>query len=111
MNRRSIFLIAAVLFAAISLATGIIFVSAQTPKDPDAPVQPDVTLGQPGLSYRYVKTFGVTGQPYIADSIHVNRPHGLFIDGNNNVYVVERGGNRLLRFNSTGVSTLVIGKA
>ena len=31
-----------------------------------------VTVGQPGLSFRYVRTFGVTEQPYSADAQHVN---------------------------------------
>jgi uncharacterized protein YjiK len=63
------------------------------------------------LSFRYVQTFGVTEQPYIADTTHVNRPTGLFIDGSNNLYVTEAFGDRLLRYSSAASSTLTVGKA
>ena len=72
---------------------------------------PAVNLGQPGLSFRYVHTFGVTEQGYLTDGQHLNAPSGLFIDGGNNLYVVEEHGNRLLRFNSAGVNTLAVGTA
>ena len=46
-------------------------------------------LGQPGLSFRYVKTFGVTGEPYLPDGTHLNQPMGIFIDAADNLYVAE----------------------
>ena len=67
-------------------------------------VQAAVALGQPGLSFRYVQTFGVTGEPYLADGTHLNKPNGLFIDASNNLYTVEENGHRLLKFNSSGVT-------
>jgi len=73
---------------------------------------PKVTLGEPGLSFRYVQTFGVTESAYPApDNYHLNSPGGLFIDGSNNVYVAESRGYRVLKYNSSGTNTLAIGTA
>lgn len=70
-----------------------------------------VPMGQPGTSFRYVQTFGVTEEPYPADTAHLNHPNGLFIDGSDNLYVVEENGFRLLKFNASGVNQLVVGHA
>ena len=71
-----------------------------------------VALGQPGLSFRYVGTFGVTEQAYIADVQHLNRPTGLFIDGSDNLYVAEEYGARMLKYRtSDGANLLSIGTA
>ena len=70
-----------------------------------------VPVGQSGVSFRYVQTFGVTGEPYLADTIHINRPIGLFMDANNNLYVTEDYGDRVLKYNSTGSNLLVLGQA
>jgi sugar lactone lactonase YvrE len=72
---------------------------------------PAVTLGQPGTSFRYLRTYGEAETPYLADTAHLFGAAGLFIDGSNNVYVVETDGHRLLRYNSTGTNTLSIGIA
>jgi len=69
------------------------------------------TLGQPGLSFRYVQTFGVTEQPYPADAQHVNSPYGLFIDDSDNLYVVEERGDRMLKFDAAGANQLMVGHA
>src|SRR5215212_5161956 len=74
-------------------------------------VQSAVTLGQPGLSFRYVQTFGTTDEPYLADGTHLNKPNGLFIDGANNLYAAEESGHRLLKFNAAGANTLILGHA
>ena len=78
---------------------------------PLAPMRANVALGQPGLSFRYVKTFGVTAQPYFSDTLHLNVPAGLFIDSSDNIYVTEERGYRVLKYNSAGTSTLVLGSA
>jgi len=70
-----------------------------------------VPVGEPGLSFRYVKTFGKTGIPYFADTTHLNRPIGLFIDGSNNLYVTEDYGQRVLKYNSAKSNLLALGKA
>jgi len=73
---------------------------------------PAVPLGQPGLSFRYVQTFGVTEQPYPADVQHLNGPNGIFIDGSNNLYVAEELGSRMLKYRtSDGANLLSIGTA
>lgn len=73
---------------------------------------PAVTLGQPGLSFRYVQTFGVTEEAYPADTHYLNSPDGLFIDGSDNLFVVEWLGNRLLKYQlSNKANLLSIGKA
>jgi sugar lactone lactonase YvrE len=68
-------------------------------------------VGDPGLVYSYERTFGVLEQPYLADYQHLNRPIGLFIDPDDNLFVVEENGTRLLKFNSSGVGVLSIGHA
>lgn len=76
-----------------------------------APARPTVDLGQPGFSLRYEQTFGVPEVPYPADSAHLNSPLGLFVDGGDNVLVVEEKGMRALKYNSAGMNTLIIGHA
>lgn len=70
----------------------------------------DVALGEPGLSYRYVKTFGTTEAPYLADSVHLNYPFGLGTYGND-VWIAELWGNRVLKYNNTGSFKQQIGIA
>jgi len=70
-----------------------------------------ITVGAPGLSFRYLQTFGVTDEPYPADGNHLNGPNGLFIDGSNSLYVVEERGHRLLKYNASSANTLIIGHA
>lgn len=78
---------------------------------PDAAASPAIPVGQPGLSFRHVQTFGQTETPYLADAQHLNDPNGLFIDNNNSLYVVEESGHRLLRYNASGANTLIVGEA
>src|SRR3972149_6698297 len=74
-------------------------------------LSPAVALGEPGTSFRYVETFGVTGEPYPADGEHLFTPNGLFIDSGDNLYVVEELGSRMLKFDSSGANQLIIGHA
>jgi streptogramin lyase len=77
-----------------------------------ASLQPSgLTFGQPGLSFRYVKTFGETEVPYLADTTHLNSPAGLFIDSSNNLFVGESQGARVLKYSPTGANLLAIGHA
>ena len=108
MKRRSMLWIAAGLFAALCLLIGNQFVSARPPAEADAP---KVELGQPGLSYRYVKTLGTSRVPYFVDLVHINRPLGLFIDSGNNLFVTEERGQRLLKYNASGIGQFSIGNA
>ena len=74
-------------------------------------LSPAVELGKPGTSFRYVETFGVTGEPYPADGEHLNGPNGMFIDSEDNLYVVEENGFRMLKFDAAGTNQLIIGHA
>jgi hypothetical protein len=90
-------------------------VAQPEPGDAYEQSQPDVeglfTLGQPGLSFRYVETFGVTEEAYQADTAHLNRPIGLYMDNSNNLYVAEDYGNRVLKYNPAGSNLLALGTA
>lgn len=77
----------------------------------DSSVLNSMQLGQSGISYRYEKTYGITGEPYVADTDHLNAPYGIYMDPDDNLYVTEITGDRLLKFNSSGNNTLVIGHA
>jgi hypothetical protein len=79
--------------------------------DPALATDSTSPLGQPGLSFRYVGTFGVTEEPYPADVAHLNGPNGMFIDATDSLYVVEERGQRLLKYDDAGVVTLTIGHA
>lgn len=71
---------------------------------------PEVTLGEPGTSFRYVNTIGETEAPYPADTDHLYGPNGLFIDSSDNLYVVEQArGMRMLKYADTGANLLAIG--
>ena len=78
---------------------------------PQVAASPAVTVGQSGLSFRYVQTFGVTEQAYPADTDHLNYPAALFIDGSNNVFILEDHGSRLLKYDHSGNHLLSIGTA
>jgi hypothetical protein len=69
-----------------------------------------VTIGDPGLSFRYLKTFGKTEVAYLADKTHLNYPYGLGADGAN-IWVAELWGNRSLKYNNTGGFKQQIGVA
>jgi hypothetical protein len=60
-----------------------------------------IPLGQPGLSFRYVQTFGVTETPYISTTTHLNYPYGIGVEGNS-IWIGEMWGNRVLKYASDG---------
>ena len=70
------------------------------------------SLGAAGTNFRYVQTFGVTEEAYPSDTRYLNGPNGMFIDGSDNLYVVEEQGHRLLKYRlSDDANLLSIGKA
>jgi len=77
------------------------------PQSVNAPV---VDVGQPGLSFRYVRTFGETDVPYMDDPNHLNDPWGLGTDGNS-VWIAENDGRRALKFANDGAFITQIGVA
>jgi hypothetical protein len=66
-------------------------------------------VGDPGLSFHYVDTFGETEVPYTSTTTHLNRPEALAVDGTDNVYIAERLGHRVLKYNSAGTFQMQIG--
>jgi len=81
------------------------------PADVDAQaVNSSVPLGQPGLSLRYVRTFGETEVAYFDDPDHLNEPKGIGTDGTN-VWIAECVGRRALKYASDGTFLMQIGKA
>ena len=62
---------------------------------------PNVALGQPGLSFAYTDTLGTTGVPYLYDHDHLYTPQGLGAFGDQ-IWIVEYRGERVLKFNSDG---------
>ena len=70
-----------------------------------------LTLGAPGLSFRYVQTIGTSNVPYLADGTHLNGPNGLFIDSSDTLFVTEETGHRVLAYNSAGANTMILGHA
>jgi hypothetical protein len=61
-----------------------------------APIQ----AGTLPLGFQYVRTFGVTGQPYpsTGQNAYLNHPAGITFDAAGNLYTVENNGNRLWGF-------------
>lgn len=76
-----------------------------------APSNPEITIGEPGTSFRYVETYGTSEEPYLADTAHINRPLGLFVDNSDNLYVTEEQGHRVLKYRSTRENLLALGQA
>jgi DNA-binding beta-propeller fold protein YncE len=100
-------------------------VGAQEPVFPSSPVPPDVSrhntlsdnvapaevpLGAPGLSYRYVRTFGESTKAYLPDTQHINYPYGIGTDGTS-LWVGELWGNRLLKYDREGNIQALLGQA
>ena len=69
-----------------------------------------VTISDNQLAFRYTTTYGVTEEPYIIDTIHHNGPHGVIVDTDDNLWITEVGGNRVLKFNSSGVYQSMLGQ-
>jgi len=69
-----------------------------------------VPLGQPGLSFRYLRTFGESEVAYFDDPDHLNSPSGVGTDGTN-VWIAECVGRRALKYTSDGTFLMKIGKA
>jgi len=110
MNRRYALIGVAVLVALLMVGVGAI--AGESLNDEGPLKAPSVSLGEPGLSFRYVETFGVTEAAYVADVQHLNGPEGLFIDGSDNLYVVEEYGARMLKYRiSDGTNLMSIGTA
>jgi streptogramin lyase len=77
---------------------------------PSSPTSIDLTLGEPGTNYSYVRTFGETEVAYFEDTSHVIYPYGVGTDGTS-VWIADQGGNRAMKFANNGVFEMQIGVA
>ncbi|WP_448539589.1 PKD domain-containing protein [Roseiflexus sp.] len=69
-----------------------------------------VPLGQPGLSFRYVQTFGVTREPFIETNDHFYWVEGIgTVD--NAVWIADMLAHRVLKLDASGNFLQKIGKA
>ncbi len=64
-------------------------------------------------SLAYVRTFGVTGVPYLTDDYHYNQPNKVAVDANGNIAILEDEGrgHRLILLDASGVPQFSIGEA
>ena len=104
--KRSVIFLSISLIAIFSMMADLTTSMAQKP---GSPAQPEINLGEPGLSYRYVQTYGETGVPYFADTTHLNYPVGLFMDSSDNLYVTEDLAS-VLKYDSTPQQCPGLGK-
>ena len=68
------------------------------------------SIGQPGLSFRYVQTFGVTEEPFIETNDHFYWVEGVGTVGNA-VWIADTLAHRVLKFDASGNFLQQIGKA
>ena len=69
-----------------------------------------IPLGQPGLSFRYVQTFGVTREPFTETNNHFYWVEGVGTVGNA-VWIADTLAHRVLKFDASGNFLQKIGKA
>ncbi|HXF59991.1 MAG TPA: hypothetical protein VNK95_00155 [Caldilineaceae bacterium] len=60
---------------------------------------------------RYVRTLGVTREPYRTDARHLNNPWDVAIAEDGSFYVTEYQGNRLIKFGPGGTPLWSVGQA
>ena len=72
--------------------------------------QVSISLGQPGLSFRYVETLGETEAGYLADNAHLNYPYGIGAVGDS-IWIGEFWGNRILKYAQNGDFLKSFGRA
>ena len=61
-------------------------------------------------AWRYQETYGVTEEPFIVDTDHLNAPYGVTIDGSDNLWITEIDSARVLQFDSSGVYQRMLGQ-
>ena len=69
-----------------------------------------VPLGQSGLSFRYVQTFGVTEEPFIETNDHFYGVEGIGTIANA-VWIADTHAHRVVKFDTSGNFLTKIGKA
>lgn len=53
-------------------------------------------------AWNYVRIYGTTRVSYSTDGYHYNRPSGLAVDDEGNIYLAEQRGNRLVKLDASG---------
>ena len=84
-------------------AAAVAAAPAEAPSGPEA-----IALGQPGLSFRYVKTLGQTETAYLQDNNHFYDVEGVGAAGAG-VWIADSWGLRALRFAADGTFQQQIG--
>lgn len=57
----------------------------------------------------YVRTYGVTGVPYLTNHLHLNQPGGVAVAPDGSIYIGEMNGQRLLKLNPGGGQIWAVG--
>ncbi len=70
-----------------------------------------VPVGEPGLTFRYVREFGHATIPYIEDGQHFNDPSSVTIAPDGSIWISEWNGMRTVQYNRNGVFQRAIGRA
>jgi len=84
------------------LIFSILGIGAAQTRDIATATDINVSLGEPGLSFKYESTLGVYGEPYPFSSDHINQPEGLFVDPDGALYVAEKMGSQVIKYGSDG---------
>ncbi|MBL0268183.1 MAG: hypothetical protein IPP99_05870 [Chitinophagaceae bacterium] len=63
------------------------------------------------IHHPYLRTYGVTGVPYLTDGDHFNSPSGVAIATDGSMYITEDDGHRLTKKSSGGVTLWTVGAA
>ena len=74
------------------------------------PSLPAIALGTPGLSFRYVQTFGETEKGLLEDDNHFYDVAGVTTDGTD-LWVTDSWNNRVVKFDNSGNYLQKIGQA
>lgn len=59
-------------------------------------------VGESGLSYKHEGAIGTPGEPYVFSPNHLNQSEGLFIDSSGALYVAEKLGMQVLKYDADG---------
>jgi tripartite motif-containing protein 71 len=73
-------------------------------------VSPAGSLGLPRV-FGYERTFGETEKAYFADTAHLYNPAGVGVDGDDNLWVAETLGARVMKYSGDGAFLTSIGTA
>lgn len=61
-------------------------------------------------SWTYSLTYGTTGVPYLTDQLHYNAPTDIALDSNQNIYISEGKGRRVVKIQRDGAPIWQVGE-